>query len=207
MMAAEVLGLPRDDGPHHRRRHRLHRLHPCSPAAAAPPSPPAWRRPRRPRKIVADLQAPRRAALGRPGRGGRVEVAGSGGVSRRRRSGKPDMPLATLAAQSAPHRRPDRAPRSRSTPKARVRGSASHLCDVEVDPETGHVTDPALHRRPGRRHGPSTQAYVEGQIQGGVGPGHRLGVERGIHLRQRQRPGWRTPASSTIACRSPRTCR
>ncbi len=62
-------------------------------------------------------------------------------------------------------------------------GFATQFCDVEVDPETGKVTilrfvaaqdvgqrDPSLLCRgpdPGRRH-----------------PGHRLGAQRGVHLRQ-----------------------
>ena len=42
----------------------------------------------------------------------------------------------------------------------------THLVDLEVDPETGRVTDSALHGRAGRRA--LHPAYVEGQFQGGA---------------------------------------
>ena len=53
---------------------------------------------------------------------------------------------------------------------------ATHVCDVEVDPETGNVTvlRYTAAQDVGRAIHPS---YVEGQIQGGVNPRHRLGTQ------------------------------
>ena len=65
-------------------------------------------------------------------------------------------------------------------------GFGAHICDVEVDPETGHVTvlRYTAVQDVGRAIHPS---YVEGPDPGRRGAGHRLGAERGIHLRQ-ERP-------------------
>ena len=62
-------------------------------------------------------------------------------------------------------------------------GFATHICDVEVDPETGHVKilRYTAVQDVGRAIHPS---YVEGQIQGGVTQGIGWALERGIHLRQ-----------------------
>ena len=66
-------------------------------------------------------------------------------------------------------------------------GFATHICDVEVDRETGHVKilRYTAVQDVGRAIHPS---YVEGQIQGGVTQGDRLGAQRGIHLRQERAP-------------------
>ena len=49
-------------------------------------------------------------------------------------------------------------------------GFAAHICDVEVDPETGHVT--ILRYTAAQDVGRAIHpAYVEGQIQGGVAQG------------------------------------
>ena len=58
---------------------------------------------------------------------------------------------------------------------------AGHIADVEVDPETGKVQllRYTAFQDAGRAVHPS---YVEGQMQGGGGAGHRLGVERGVLL-------------------------
>ena len=49
-------------------------------------------------------------------------------------------------------------------------GFAAHLCDVEVDPETGHVT--VLRYTAAQDVGRAIHpAYVEGQIQGGAAQG------------------------------------
>ena len=61
---------------------------------------------------------------------------------------------------------------------------ATHIVDVEVDPETGKVDDPALHRRAGRRHGDPPQLRRRPDA-GRRRAGHRLGAERGVLL---QRP-------------------
>ena len=58
----------------------------------------------------------------------------------------------------------------------------THLVDVEVDRETGRVTvlRYTVLQDAGKAVHPS---YVEGQFQGRRGAGHRLGTQRGIHLR------------------------
>ena len=62
-------------------------------------------------------------------------------------------------------------------------GFSTQFCDVEIDPETGKVT--VLRFVAAQDVGKAIHpSYVEGQIQGGVDAGHRLGLERGIHLRQ-----------------------
>ena len=81
---------------------------------------------------------------------------------------------------------------------------ATHVCDVEVDPETGHVTvlRYTAAQDVGRAIHPS---YVEGQIQGGVtqGIGWALNEEYIYDkLGRLENPGF-----STTAARSPPTCR
>ena len=82
---------------------------------------------------------------------------------------------------------------------------ATHICDVEVDPRDRPGVGGALHGHPGRRprHPPELR---RGPVPGRRGAGHRLGAQRGVHLRRR-REDCRTPASSTTACRWPPTCR
>ena len=65
-------------------------------------------------------------------------------------------------------------------------GFSTHFCDVEVDPETGKVDDPAFRRRAGCRPGDPPE-LCRGPDPGRRRAGHRLGAERGIHL-QRQGP-------------------
>ena len=65
-------------------------------------------------------------------------------------------------------------------------GFGAHICDVSVDKETGHVNDRALYGDPGCRQGDPPQLCGRPD-PGRRGAGHRLGVERGIHL-QRQGP-------------------
>jgi len=62
---------------------------------------------------------------------------------------------------------------------------ATHIWDVEMDPETGKATVVRLHGHPGRGAG-DPSSYVEGQYPGRRGAGHRLGIERGVHLRRRR---------------------
>jgi CO/xanthine dehydrogenase Mo-binding subunit len=85
---------------------------------------------------------------------------------------KPDaktLTLAALAAQSARTGGPLSAEVSLNAQGAGP-GFGVHLCDVEVDPETGHVTilSYIAAQDVGRAIHP---AYVEGQIQGGVAQG------------------------------------
>ena len=108
-------------------------------------------------------------------------------------------------------------PRSSRTPAARSSAgqrstrrwpgpaSALNICDIEVDTETGvsRVVRYTCIQDVGKAIHPS---YVEGQMQGGAVAGHRLGAERGVHLRRRGTPAERR-ASSTTGCRSRRTCR
>ena len=61
-----------------------------------------------------------------------------------------------------------------------------HIADAEVDPETGKttITRYTVIQDAGKAIHP---AYVEGQYPGRCRAGHRLGAQRGVHLR-RQRP-------------------
>ena len=61
----------------------------------------------------------------------------------------------------------------------------THLVDLEVDPETGRVDHPALHGGPGRRQGAAPELR-RGPVPGRRGAGHRLGAQRGVHLRRRR---------------------
>ncbi len=62
-------------------------------------------------------------------------------------------------------------------------GFATHICDVEVDRGPRDRDGAALHGRPGRRpRDPS--ALRRGPDAGRRRAGHRLGAERGVHLRQ-----------------------
>ena len=62
-------------------------------------------------------------------------------------------------------------------------GFATHICDVEVDQETGRVEilRYTAIQDVGRAIHPS---YVEGQIQGGAAQGIGWGAQRGIHLQR-----------------------
>jgi len=81
----------------------------------------------------------------------------------------PDLTLAALAARSARTGGPIGAQVS-LTAQGAGPGFGAHICDVEVDPETGHVTilRYTAAQDVGRAIHPS---YVEGQIQGGVAQG------------------------------------
>ncbi len=93
-----------------------------------------------------------------------------------------------------PHQRPGRGPELRHAPGGPRGGPGDRARD-----------DPALHRRPGRGPG-AASGLRRGAVPGRRGAGHRLGAERGVHLR-RPTASCRTRASSTTACRWPRTCR
>jgi CO/xanthine dehydrogenase Mo-binding subunit len=74
---------------------------------------------------------------------------------------------------------------------------------VEVDPETGRawVVRYTAIQDAGRAIHPS---YVEGQYQGRRGAGHRLGAQRGVHLRRRRQDAecgfldYRVPVASDL---------
>ncbi len=83
--------------------------------------------------------------------------------------GKDDLSLAALAAQSARTGGPIGAQVS-LTAQGAGPGFGVHVCDVEVDPETGHVT--ILRYTAAQDVGKAIHpAYVEGQVQGGVAQG------------------------------------
>ena len=83
-------------------------------------------------------------------------------------------------------------------------GFATHICDVEVDPETGKVRVLRYTVVPGRRpRHPS--GLRRGPDAGRRRAGHRLGAERGVHLRQERasvdNPGfldYRMPVASDL---------
>jgi CO/xanthine dehydrogenase Mo-binding subunit len=85
------------------------------------------------------------------------------------KSGTPPLTLKGLASQSARSGGPISAEVSLNAQGAGP-GFAAHLCDVEVDPETGHVT--VLRYTAAQDVGRAIHpAYVEGQMQGGVAQG------------------------------------
>ena len=98
----------------------------------------------------------------------------------------PPLTLGGARRQGERYGRPDRRAAPRSIPKAPAGGFGTHICDVEVDPETGkvQVIRYTAFQDVGRAIHPS---YVEGQIQGGVAQGIGWALQRGMHLR-RQRP-------------------
>jgi CO/xanthine dehydrogenase Mo-binding subunit len=82
---------------------------------------------------------------------------------------KPDLTLAAIAAQSARTGGPIGATVALNAQGAGP-GFGVHLCDVEVDPETGHVT--ILRYTAAQDVGKAIHpSYVEGQVQGGVAQG------------------------------------
>ena len=80
------------------------------------------------------------------------------------------LSIAEIAAEGRPHRRADQLPRCSINAQGAGAGFATHICDVEVDRETGHVKilRYTAVQDVGRAIHPS---YVEGQIQGGVTQG------------------------------------
>jgi CO/xanthine dehydrogenase Mo-binding subunit len=118
-------------------------------------------------KIVADLE--RRAALLMDVSADRVKFIDGAAVCLDPALGKPDLSLAAIAAKSAQTGGPIGAQVSLNAQGAGP-GFGAHLCDVEVDPETGHVT--VLRYTAAQDVGKAIHpAYVEGQIQGGVAQG------------------------------------
>ena len=62
-------------------------------------------------------------------------------------------------------------------------GFSTQFCDVEVDPETGRVTIPALRGRTGRRARDPPELR-RGPDPGRCGAGDRVGAQRGVRLRR-----------------------
>jgi CO/xanthine dehydrogenase Mo-binding subunit len=117
-------------------------------------------------KIVADLK--RRAAQIWDIAGDQVEWQG-GEALRLDKADTPPLTLAAIAAQSARTGGPISAEVSLNAGGAGP-GFGAHICDVEVDPETGYVT--VLRYTAAQDVGKAIHpAYVEGQVQGGVAQG------------------------------------
>ncbi len=118
-------------------------------------------------KIVEDLK--RRAALLMDVAVDEVEFVNGAAVCRDPAKGKADLTIAELAAKAAQTGGPIGAQVSLNAQGAGP-GFAVHVCDVEVDPETGHVT--VLRYTAAQDVGKAIHpSYVEGQVQGGVAQG------------------------------------
>ena len=90
-------------------------------------------------------------------------------------------------------------------PGAVAPGFATQFCDVEVDPGDRQGNGAAFRRRSGRRpRNPSE--LCRGADPGRGHAGHRLGAQRGVHLRF-ARGTWKIRASSTIGFQWHPTCR
>ena len=170
MMAAEVLGLPIERGAPGHRRHRsvgfsfLTGGSRVTFATGMVVTQAAEQGDRRScaKRAAADLG--HRRSTTSPGKTARPHPVGAN-------AGKFEpLSLAEIAPKSRAHRRPDRRPGADQRRKAPAPAYGTHICDVEVDPETGHVTilRYTAVQDVGRAIHPS---YVEGQIQGGVAQG------------------------------------
>ena len=124
---------------------------------------------------------------------------------RRRRGQGAQLHLQGARGAAAPHRRHHRGRRQHQHEHAPAPAFGGHIVDVEVDPDTGKVDGPALHRRPGRRHGHPPL------LRRGPDPGRRrAGRRHGAAARSTTTAttaACSTPASSTTACRPRSTCR
>jgi CO/xanthine dehydrogenase Mo-binding subunit len=118
-------------------------------------------------KVVEDLK--RRAALLMDVAADEVEFVNGAAVCRDASKGKADLTVAQLAAKAAQTGGPIGAQVSLNAQGAGP-GFGAHICDVEVDPETGHVT--ILRYTAAQDVGKAIHPdYVEGQVQGGVAQG------------------------------------
>jgi CO/xanthine dehydrogenase Mo-binding subunit len=118
-------------------------------------------------KVVEDLK--RRAALLMDVSVDEVEFVNGVVACRDASKGKADLTVAQLAAKSAQTGGPIGAQVSLNAQGAGP-GFGVHCCDVEVDPETGHVT--VLRYTAAQDVGKAIHpSYVEGQVQGGVAQG------------------------------------
>jgi CO/xanthine dehydrogenase Mo-binding subunit len=115
-------------------------------------------------KVVEDLK--RRAAEIWEVGIDRVAWVGGSAVCLDGARNEPDLTLAAIAAQSGKTGGPIGATVALNAQGAGP-GFGAHLCDVEVDPETGHVT--ILRYTAAQDVGKAIHpAYVEGQVQGGA---------------------------------------
>ena len=151
-------------------------------------------------KIVEDLK--RRAALLMDVSVDQVDWIGGAAVCTDAAKGKADLSLAELAAKAAQTGGPIGSQVSLNAQGAGP-GFGAHLCDVEVDPETGHVT--ILRYTAAQDVGKAIHpAYVEGQIQGGVaqGVGWALNEEyvfdTGGHMENAGFLDYRVPVASDL---------
>ena len=86
------------------------------------------------------------------------------------------------------------------TPPSHPNGS--HVCELEVDPETGEVSDRPLFR--GRRSRPHAQSDDRARPDAGRrGAGHRPGADGAPGLRPRRAASCSPAASWTTPCRAP----
>ena len=113
---------------------------------------------------------------------------GDGASRRHQRRRLPAADAGGARRQGQRHRRPDRRGAPRSTPKAQAGGFGTHICDVEVDPRDRQGPGHPLHGDPGRRPGHPSELRG-GPDAGRRRPGHRLGAQRGVHLRRQGAAG------------------
>jgi CO/xanthine dehydrogenase Mo-binding subunit len=151
-------------------------------------------------KIVEDLK--RRAALLMDVSADQVDWINGAAVCTDAAKGKADLSLAELAGKAAQTGGPIGSQVSLNAQGAGP-GFGVHLCDVEVDPETGHVT--ILRYTAAQDVGKAIHpAYVEGQIQGGVaqGVGWALNEEyvfdTGGHMENAGFLDYRVPVASDL---------
>ncbi len=151
-------------------------------------------------KIVEDLK--RRAAMLMDVSVDQVDWVDGVAVCRDASKGKADLSLAHIAEKSGQTGGPIGAQVSLNAQGAGP-GFGVHLCDVEVDPETGHVT--VLRYTAAQDVGKAIHpAYVEGQIQGGVvqGVGWALNEEyifdRTGHMENAGFLDYRVPVASDL---------
>jgi CO/xanthine dehydrogenase Mo-binding subunit len=151
-------------------------------------------------KIVDDLK--RRAALLMDVPVDQVDYVNGAAVCLDRAKEKADLTIADLAAKSGQTGGPIGAQVSINAQGAGP-GFGVHVCDVEVDPETGHVT--VLRYTAAQDVGKAIHpSYVEGQIQGGVaqGVGWALNEEyvfdRGGHMENAGFLDYRVPVASDL---------
>ena len=170
MMAADELGVPLRQGARRSSATPARSATTSSPAAAAPRSRaawPPWRR--RARSRTSSARAPPSCGSCQSD-AGRVQGRRGAAGRRQRRQAQADDARG-LRQDRRQDRRPDRRLRAHQRRRAPAPSLGTHIVDVEVDPETGKVDDPALHGDPGRRQGASTRATSRASIQGGAAQG------------------------------------
>ena len=152
-----------------------------SPTAAASPSPTGMAMIQAARDAIEQAVRPRREDLGHPAGGGRV---GEGlRQAGRRQCRQLRAAVAGRDRQDGGHTGGPIAGQCEVNAEGAGVSFATHICDVEVDPETGHVKILRYTVDPGCRQGDPSE-LCRGPVPGRRRPGHRLGAQRGIHLRQ-----------------------